>query len=153
MVEKISGLRANYTFNRVETAQAIARGVLTRAELAGHEMREPVYGKESTEISGLPRVVVPRSSDDRHAIVFGAFEIHRGGQRVALVKLTDFGKPMIYIRKGSESLGKALSTAFKEHAEYFFSPRVTSHKEPPSSEDLFHPEDLALAERDRLRMK
>lgn len=136
--ERESGLRSLHTVNRVDTAHNIAKEVVK---------------KKFPELWVLDRVLSKKSGPNDYiepdmlakygnaCINQGGFEIRdKGPNPIALIHVPSFRKPVIYVRPGYESLGTAIQKAYKEHAKYWFNPKVkVSSKLLPT--ELFYDSD------------
>ncbi|MFQ5406511.1 MAG: hypothetical protein ACE5DI_05140 [Candidatus Micrarchaeia archaeon] len=119
-----SGLRrSGFSFGaseRVKSAKSVVEDLLNK-KFKGRTVKKLTFGSSSL-------IIGDRYFTDSKKATQGGFEIHDGSRQVALVHVSFAGKPKIFVEKGNEKFGKALSDAFKEYAGYSFAPKVKSFK-------------------------
>ncbi|MFA6048827.1 MAG: hypothetical protein WC792_02675 [Candidatus Micrarchaeia archaeon] len=144
-----SGLRAGYVANRVYTAAELAKKVIAKKTFSGHKIGDTAYG--STCIFG------DFSTTTKEIAKRGGFEIHNSdGEHVATVHLPKLGKPSIEVTAGNKKLGQTLAAAFKAHANYWRSPKVTVYGVLPPVGAKYDPHDYRAWEKTQtpeVRMK
>jgi len=124
-----SGLRAEALENRVDTAANLATGIFHR-NFKGHSVGKRLFAwAQANEWEAMTSAVLGKR--------LAGFEIKKGGSTVAVVHFAERDKPVVFVSKGSERLGRAVSLAFRDHAGWLSAPRVEVVGKAPSIAEMY----------------